>query len=437
MLTVKQKLKYIFATIVAMTLVFIATLACDVNALVFADTESGSSILDDLSKDETFDVLDYPIKNDDYSLEVIQIAESTAGELLVYVYQPSGEAGGLRASRISIALEADNDKGFTPVLYNLEYINSRGSLYKYKVKNFTVSSDPVRYYNLIMIQRKAIAGVDTVAEGNELNYKAYRVGQYWQVKDTEDGGLNYSVVNSDVVEIKNPYHGIVDKLLSNYEYIQNTIGERYYLESHYLAFSTDWDIDKLVNVSISFVTCDNYYFDGVYHPIETTREEREKIIYSDEEFEVQQTGYGRTLFTRLLFGGNKTFSWKSIQSTDEFLNSVNASDTTREKLSGTEWVVYFYNSSALNGKLLNNPIERYLYTQVEQVTVLRLEFVSDGVCYNLGAVSDTVSKDYGYNGGGSAIIKGLPEWAKLLIAGAVGAIIGVVVCVIVGKKRGD
>ncbi|MDE7301143.1 MAG: hypothetical protein K2N47_03140 [Clostridia bacterium] len=434
--TIKKYICSVFAVFFCV----LSVIAVGVNTpSAFADTgdEEYSNVLSDLARDDSFDISQYPQDVNDYSLQVIQIAESTAGDLFVYVYQPSGQVRDLRASRISIALEADNDKGFTPVLYKLEYINSMGVLFKYKVKSFSLSADPVRYYNLIMIQREAIDGIDGVAEGNELNYKAYSVGQYWQVKDTVDGGVNYSLVKSNVVEIINPYHGIVDKALANYEYIQTTIGERYYLESHYLAFSTDWDIDKLVNVSISFVTCDNYYSDGVYHPIEATREEREKIIYSDEEFEVQQTGYGRTLFTRLLFGDNKTFSWKSIQSTDEFLNSVNASDTTRENLNGTEWVVYFYEASALNGKLLNSPLKRYLYTSVEEVTVLRLEFVSDGVCYNLGCVSDTVSKDYGHNGGGTATKKGLPEIVKLLIAGAVGAVVGCTLGVVVCKKRGE
>ena len=57
-----------------------------------AYAESGySGVLDDLQKDDSFDESHYPAIADDYSLKLIQIAESVDGELFLYVYQPSGK----------------------------------------------------------------------------------------------------------------------------------------------------------------------------------------------------------------------------------------------------------------------------------------------------------------------------------------------------------
>ena len=69
----------------------------------YAESTSYSDVLDDLRKDENFSLSTYPSMANDYSLQVIQIAESTGKELFVYVYQPSGQAKDLRASSINIA----------------------------------------------------------------------------------------------------------------------------------------------------------------------------------------------------------------------------------------------------------------------------------------------------------------------------------------------
>ena len=70
---------------------------------VSAETREYSDVLDDLSKDASFNPDNYPAIADDYSLKVIQIAEGSDGELFVYVYQPSGVKGKLRATSINIS----------------------------------------------------------------------------------------------------------------------------------------------------------------------------------------------------------------------------------------------------------------------------------------------------------------------------------------------
>ena len=53
----------------------------------FADTSNFSSVLADLQKDSNFDLADYPENPKDYSIKVIQIAESESGNLFLYTYQ--------------------------------------------------------------------------------------------------------------------------------------------------------------------------------------------------------------------------------------------------------------------------------------------------------------------------------------------------------------
>ena len=104
----------------------------------FADTEFYSGVLEDLQKDEAFDASQYPANDNDNSLQVLQIAESTAGELFIYVYQPSARARDLRASSIVISqTELPNDLQ----IYSLTFIDSSGTLYKYKVDNIQIIFD--------------------------------------------------------------------------------------------------------------------------------------------------------------------------------------------------------------------------------------------------------------------------------------------------------
>ena len=57
----------------------------------YAATTNYSNVLDDLKEDSAFNLKDYPAIIFDYNLNVIQIAESTDGELFVYVYQPAAK----------------------------------------------------------------------------------------------------------------------------------------------------------------------------------------------------------------------------------------------------------------------------------------------------------------------------------------------------------
>ena len=79
--------------LLSLILAFIAYLGMGFpRTLVYANEQIPyTNVMEDLEKDNSFKLEDYPAVEDDYSLQVIQIAESVNGELFVYVYQPSDE----------------------------------------------------------------------------------------------------------------------------------------------------------------------------------------------------------------------------------------------------------------------------------------------------------------------------------------------------------
>ena len=66
-------------------------------------TTTYTNVLEDLQRDSSFSKENYPEKATDYSLQIIQLAESSDKELFVYAYQPSGQLKGLVASSINIS----------------------------------------------------------------------------------------------------------------------------------------------------------------------------------------------------------------------------------------------------------------------------------------------------------------------------------------------
>ena len=127
----KQLHKFTY-TVTAFLLVALFILSFIVSSgmgVVYAAT-TGSDVLDDLKKDESFNVADYPAIDTNYSLTVIHIAESTDGELLIYVYQPSGQKQRIKASTINIAREMDNSAGLGFNNYKRQYLNSSDVFFK-------------------------------------------------------------------------------------------------------------------------------------------------------------------------------------------------------------------------------------------------------------------------------------------------------------------
>lgn len=402
-----------FICYVLFVLVVLVSSFWAVSFTAYAATRS-SDVLDDLGKDRAFNVSDYPKKRDDYSLKVIHLAESTSGELVLYVYQPSCDDRTI-ATFVSIADEMNNAEDFSPALYGLELLDSDGVFYKYKVTDYKVSSASARFYNVVMIQRPFISGIDSDSgTGTTIDRKAFGVGQYWRIK-TDGDSVSYEMLEVDVVEIINPFVSRIRK-------VKDVSANSYYQDNYYVAFSTNRDIDKLLSATVSYRTRDYFYENNSFLDIGSTifnekttfSNERfsDKDIYCDEAIELDNQ--------HKLFGifdiGNK-YSWQRIQSSEDFVANAGASSEDNEHVKDLQWVlmfdevsVYRYQSS---GTIITTCEEAGQV--IDQVTILRLEFVEDGVTYNLGTVSDTVSGENHFGNGDGTSEDGFDIW-KIILA---------------------
>ena len=101
------------------------------------EATSYTNVLEDLEKDDTFSATDYPVVANDYSLQVIQIAESDDKELFIYVYQPSVLE--LQATSINFSIVVNEDVFVSNEEVNENYKNYKLIFYillynKYKIK---------------------------------------------------------------------------------------------------------------------------------------------------------------------------------------------------------------------------------------------------------------------------------------------------------------
>ena len=368
-------------------------------ALAESDTSSYTNVLDDLKKDENFNVESYPKDTSDLSLKVIQIAETTGKELLIYVYQPCVDKQYMAKSiNISIA----NSLKFKN--YKLVYLNNEEALYKFKVDGLKVSDNIGRHYEISSILRSFIKGVDKEpGNDNTVSEKAYNVGQKWQAV-TVDNNVFYHFVDVETVEITDKFVGFI-----RYENLNNVVLPfvppfSVNFDSHFVAFSTDHDIDRLISADISYKYQHAKYYlpEGMGFKNTFGKETENEITVTSEKRDVTlPTG----LFTKA------TYQMDRISSIEDFTKSVdfkkvysqglvnqtvmsNLTESGVNALKGKQWVFRFHESvfsetaRILHNGLASVPVVIHDREVISDVTILRLEFETDGVVYNLGVVDN-------------------------------------------------
>lgn len=394
---IKQITKRILFAVLGLCMLFAAVIGGRVTLPAFAAETKVTTALEDLQKDESFNTADYPDDATDYTIKVIQIAESTAGELIVYTYQPSQKTTYLVATDINMSLSetAEGTK-----LYSLTLLNTSGVFGKYLVNDLTVSSAEVRYYNVTSISREWIKGIDGESgTDNTKNSVAFPVGRLFKV-ETKNNTLVYSDESTQVVQIINPF---ADTLRYNNGFHWSFVANWTYTDVHYIAFDTDFSIDKLMEAEISFSEQsyqkkgDNWsYGEAALH---------EPITINGEE-KGGNTADG---------WGSKKFEWNRIQPIEEFIETDGLKEETKEVLQaqGAKWVLLFYETEVTlgNDSVGNTPPSEY-GTKVSDVRILRLEFVTAGTVYNLGAVSDGVTGDSRPGNDNVNELAGLFEWLE-------------------------
>ncbi len=359
-----------------------------------------SNVLDDLKADENFNADKYVENPDNNNLQIIQIAESEAKELFIYIYQPNITGNyDLTPTTISISTAINDNAKWQ--LYNLTLLNTNKTLFKYKVENLVVKEDALRYYDITEMHRKFIKELDA-ENGNDniINEVPIKVAQRWTAC-TVDNKVTYVQTKNDVVEIPDKY---VDFL----RYPQALWFGGLNCDSHYIAFSTDHNIENLYEVDINFVTRTfkkTYVFDlggeEIHRASNNITNEYGDYINHNETYTYEDK-IDYEIATGLIF--TKKYIWKRVQSVESFINEVetdknlNVSFTpsAKENVSNKQWVLRFFESEYKDkatyvGPLLTKRIESG--TDVEQVTILRLKFETNGTVYNLGVVDNKQTGD--------------------------------------------
>ena len=386
----KDNLRRFAVLLLLAVLLFVVLWGGQTTALsAYAESTSYSDVLDDLRKDENFSPSTYPTVANDYSLQVIQVAESTGKELFVYVYQPSGQAKDLRASSINISLKPRVEIADVRN-YKLTLLNSSGVFYKYRVDGLTVSSDTTRYYTITTIYRPFDETIDKQADhGNTVTEVDYKVAKEYCFS-TINGEPYSRVLDVETIEITDKFVG----------FVRYSDGFKLYVgacDSHFVAFNTDRDIDRLLEADV-YYTSQSYSWSFV--PFagenETFGEKQDNYAYLEYTQKVEHSGGG-------LFA--PTYTWDRIETVEQFISEnetfqnvysgaiidVNVANTITEEgkaaLKGKQWVLRFAETSySLNGGASGATTS--FSTLVGDVTILRLKFETDGIVYNLGTIDN-------------------------------------------------
>lgn len=354
-------------------------------ASILIDGIEYSTVLEDLQSDSSFNVESYPLNEKDYSLQVIQIAESENKELFIYTYQPSGEIGNLTATSINISTGIEDNLSYKN--YKLSLLNSSGTLYKYKVEDFVVKDDALRYYDISSIFRKWNGDIDEdTGNDTEITEVAYEVAKLYTAV-TVDGVVSYSCEETAVVDITDEYLSFI-----RYTTPLNWTGNA--CDSHFVAFSTNYEIDRLYEIQISYITRTykkttdtGILTGGVEIGIgpTTTYEYGEEIphnetYYADDEVEVD---------VGLIF--QTKYTWNRIQTVDEFLEDKDLTSTALKNIREKQFVLNFYESEYQEWADSVGAVAVKEYetgTRVRDMTILRLKFETNGVTYNLGVINN-------------------------------------------------
>ncbi len=386
-----NKIMFIALIILCMLLPFLSFFEFKV---AYADTVIYTNVLEDLQKDKNFNIEDYPVNDKDYSLKVIQVAESSAKELFIYVYQPCSPNEDLKATTIRLSTTINDNAKWLD--YNLSLESSEGVFGKYKVENLQVKDDIVRYYDITAIHRMWNEKYDEKPQNdNVINEVVFEVGQLWTAA-TLEGNVSYTCTINETINITDKYVGYV-------RYSNGFWGLGSKTDSHYVAFSTNKKIDDLIEADVYFTYTPRWVWiklfgakDEVFNGYYGTSCDSYVYIKEDDV----ATNNPSWIFP-------EKYVRDRIQSVDDFILKESLSEETKGYLEGKQWILRFFESE-YNSEAGSNAYEKYM--TVEKVTILRLKFRTDGVTYNLGVVDNKQTGDSKPDN-----IDTMPDWLKKIL----------------------
>ncbi|MBE6645024.1 MAG: hypothetical protein E7612_06575 [Ruminococcaceae bacterium] len=354
-----------------------------------AEAVTYSNVLDDLSKDSSFNPADYPAKADDYSLQVIQIAEGTNGELFVYVYQPSENTSGIVATKVLMSNTGTND-GLD--FYDLDLVSAEGVFYKYLIKGLTRKEEYTRKYLIISIFRPWNDDYgDSTQEGTIGSEKAYPVELIFTYETSIDGTITISAeYTEDIITV-------IDECAGEIYYDNATpSGQTGYL-SHYYAFSTNKPIDSIYKAYIDFDYDYHYYLHtgGLSQPTKIDEQRSESVeITKDEIINLPSGSFW------FVFWGKYSYDYPRINSTKDFLaqEGTDLTDQSKNAISQQQWIFRYYESDYNSSYLSTSTMEEW--SHVTDIRMFRLIYEYNGQIYDVGVVADVVGEDNVSDGSG-------------------------------------
>ncbi|MCH5162734.1 MAG: hypothetical protein J1G38_04520 [Clostridiales bacterium] len=342
----------------------------------YAADEAPSGVLEDLKKDPSFDIVNYPARDNDYSISIIQIAEGNKGSLYVYAYQPSGD---FKAEEIRMSTSASEDTA-KYLDYELTLVSKDEPFYKYAVKGFKVASAGTRFYSIVQITRpwiKSVDGEPVVDNGNTIDNKVYAVGQTW-IAETSGKSVIYSVMSLNTITVTEKYVGVL-----RYHTDEGIVsGSNTSL--FYIAFNTDVFIERLLEATIKYDVVVVEY--GTDHVLDTWYKNQIKIITADDVTSVVEGSWWK---------GYKKHKFSAIQTSGEFIKSITDSGdkldkTVKKEIESKSWVVRFYTKKLSygveSGGAVSKPGTGVLAPS--KTSILQLTYETDGVSYKVGVVDD-------------------------------------------------
>ncbi|MBQ2717551.1 MAG: hypothetical protein IJF75_03005 [Clostridia bacterium] len=364
-----------------------------------------SNVLDDLSKDDSIDLNSYSSNSFDYSFKLITLSESSEKEVFVYLVQPSHYSLDLIATSINISLSTDLD--FKN--YKLKLVSSSGIFDKYLIQDLKVSSKSERYYEISSVFRAFNPDIDKPLENapdNVVSEVSCSIGQSLLFKD-ENGSSNVYYRDVEVIEVTDKYVGLI-------EYNEGFIFFPTWCYSHFVAFSTDMPISSLLSAQVYFTTTDFIQNNFIYDT--STSCEKPIEQYVNLSYTQKGSNQGGGLFSH-------NYEWDRISSVDSFLESeVTLSDEAKTGISGKDWILRFYETPLQYIVFDTGGFQKY-GTLVENVSILRLEFETDGEYYNLGVIDNKQTGSNKPVGSGDFSDKWISIAAIIVIVSLVGIFI--------------
>ncbi len=369
---------------IMLSFLFICSFFCGFSAnsvVAFADDTNTTytNVLEDLQKDESFDISDYPVKEHDGSLQVIQLAESKERELLVYVYQPSCE---LLATRVNLSI----DQGESYNLYDLVLLSWNGVFFKYKLLDFKVLNEETRYYNLASIYRYWDNDYD--GENKIELEKSFKVGQSVKAVGFDDFAT-FEYENVNIVQIS-------AKVVANVVSVKDKPFSWMYpgsngFCSHIVAFSADMPIEQLMEAEVyATYHYETYVLDSWglgFVPEDRTDPEYHKNVNVRYD---QVTSVSK---------GKRKYEFNRIMRTADYLKVFEGDEIiTDSEFKKYDWVLCLSEARDFKFYTYNAVLSGYtqvLGTLIDEASILKLKFDTGGIIYNLGVV-DNLSKSVGY-----------------------------------------